>query len=425
MLMPSTTTERFLAMRGKEPDEAGFFWSGGPIEVAERTFFQSRFSGVTAFETDEGIVLVDSGVAALGPVLAGMLRQKSQAPIHTAIFTHGHVDHAHGLTAFLKPGQAKPRVIAQRKMLDRFARYELTSPFNAAINARQFGGTPHRAEKGGEYDNFRRPALMPDMLFDDELTVAVGGVHFDIRHRRGETDDHSYVWCGERQVLCCGDFIINALPNAGNPQKVQRYPWDWAAALREMAALGPKSLCPGHGGPVVRDAAKVARILTETADYLDTLVARTIAAMNAGAPPHVDIVRAVELPAATSPWLRAIYDEGEFIVRNVIRHYGGWWSGRPSELKPAPRADVAAEIAKLAGGAAALVARANAVAEGGNLRLACHLADFALEASPGDPAVQQAVAALYERRADGEAGLMSENLYRSAAVYAREGRPFV
>ena len=190
--MPSTTTERFLAMRGKEPDEAGFFWSGGPIEVAERTFFQSRFSGVTAFETDEGIVLVDSGMAPLGPILAGMLRQKSPAPIHTAIFTHGHVDHAHGLSAFLAPGQARPRIIAQRKMLERFARYALTSPFNAAINARQFGGTPHRADKGGEYDNFRPPTLVPDTLYDDAIDITVGGVSFDIRHARGETDDHSF-----------------------------------------------------------------------------------------------------------------------------------------------------------------------------------------------------------------------------------------
>ena len=114
----------------------------------------------------------------------------------------------------------------------------------------------------------------------------------------------------------------------------------------------------------------------------------------------------------------------EFIVRNVIRHYGGWWSGRPSELKPAPRADVAADRAPC-GRPAALMARADALAKGGDLRLACHLADFALEASPGDPGVQQAAAALYEQRADGEAGLMSENLYRSAAVYAREGRAFV
>ena len=152
--MSNKTSERFKAMRGRSPDEAGFFWSGGPIEVARRVFFQSRFSGVTGFETDEGIVLVDSGMAPLGPVLAAMLREKTKVPIHTAIFTHGHVDHAYGLEAFLIPGQAKPRIIAQKNMLARFARYELTSRFNAAINARQFGGSPERAGAGEEYDSF-------------------------------------------------------------------------------------------------------------------------------------------------------------------------------------------------------------------------------------------------------------------------------
>src|SRR2546423_14775350 len=77
--------DHFRAMRGKSPEDAKFFWSGGPVEVAERTWFQSRFSGVTAFETDEGIVLVDSGMAPLAPALAALLREKTAAPIHTAI----------------------------------------------------------------------------------------------------------------------------------------------------------------------------------------------------------------------------------------------------------------------------------------------------------------------------------------------------
>jgi alkyl sulfatase BDS1-like metallo-beta-lactamase superfamily hydrolase len=111
-------------------------------------------------------------------------------------------------------------------------------------------------------------------------------------------------------------------------------------------------------------------------------------------------------------------------VRNIIRYYGGWWSGRPSELKPAPRDNVAQEIARLAGGAAALLARARALAAQGDLRLACHLADYALEAQPGDPDVQGAVAALYEERAAGETSLMARNLFRSAAAYARAGRAF-
>jgi alkyl sulfatase BDS1-like metallo-beta-lactamase superfamily hydrolase len=153
-------------------------------------------------------------------------------------------------------------------------------------------------------------------------------------------------------------------------------------------------------------------------------VEQTLAAMNDGAPPHVDIVRRVRIPQSDSPWLQPVYDEGEFIVRNVIRYFGGWYSGRPSELKPAARATVARELAELAGGPAALLERARGRMRDGQSRLACHLADYALEAAPDDAGVRQGVAELYEQRAEGETSLMAVNLFRSAAAYAREGRPF-
>ena len=40
----------------------------------------------------------------------------------------------------------------------------------------------------------------------------------------------------EQRAICAGDFLIWAFPNAGNPQKVQRYPREWVDALRAMAA---------------------------------------------------------------------------------------------------------------------------------------------------------------------------------------------
>ena len=79
--------ERFAANRGKSADEAGMYWSGGPVEVASRTWFVSNFSGVTGFETEAGLVLVDSGTERLAPGLAAQFRKQTQAPVHTAIFT--------------------------------------------------------------------------------------------------------------------------------------------------------------------------------------------------------------------------------------------------------------------------------------------------------------------------------------------------
>lgn len=414
----------FREMRGKDPDEAKFFWSGGPVEVAERTWFQSLFSGTTAFETDDGLVLVDTGLQRLSTAIAGMLREKTAAPVHTAIYTHGHADHAFGLEAFLVAGQAPPRIIGHSAMPARFDRYQRTRNHNAAINARQFGGAVQLAEQSEAFDNFRWPDSFPDTFYDEQLTLKVGGLTFELHHCRGETDDHTWVFCRERRVLCSGDLFIYGVPNAGNPQKAQRYPWDWAAGLRQMAALAPASLCPGHGGMVVDDPAKIERMLLETADYLDAVVGQTLAALEDGSPPHVDIVHRVEPPASDSPWLQPVYDEAEFIVRNVIRHFGGWWSGRPAELKPASRDAVAAEMAALAGGAGKLAARAAELAAAGDLRLAGHLADYALEAAPDDTAVQQAVAEIYERRAAAEPSLMAKNLFSSAAAYARDGRPY-
>ena len=416
-------SRKFATMRGKTPEEAKFFWTGGPVEVAPRTWFASQFSGTTAFETDDGLVLVDTGTKQLAPVLAAMLRQKTSAPVHTAIYTHGHIDHAYGLEAFLVPGQKRPRVIAHSAMPARFARYAATAKHNAALNARQFGGTVE-AQTAQSYAAFAEPPMPPDTLYEDRLTIRVGGLRFELHHGRGETDDHTWVFSPDRGVLCPGDLFIWAVPNDGNPQKVQRYPWDRAKALRAMAALGPRALCPGHGGPVVGEPAKIVRMLTETAEFLETVVARTLAAMEQGSPPHTDIVTGVDLPKSDSPWLQPVYDDTEFLARNVIRFYGGWWSGRPSELKPAPRAALAAEIANLAGGARTLADRAAAIAAAGDLRLASHLADFALEASPTDDQVQAKVASVYELRAAQEESLMATNIFNSAAAYARAGKPY-
>ena len=64
-----------------------------------------------------------------------------------------------------------------------------------------------------------------------------------------------------------------------------------------------------------------------------------------------DAIHAVRVPAALEarPFLQPVYDEPEFIVRNIWRLYGGWWDGNPATLKPAPERALATELAALAG----------------------------------------------------------------------------
>ena len=247
------------------------------------------------------------------------------------------------------------------------------------------------------------------------MTLRLGGREVALFHDKGETDDHLWAWIPDARAIYTGDLFIWASPNCGNPQKAQRYAFEWAQALRQMQALGCELLLPGHGPPI-EGRERVHEALGDTAALLESLHDQTLALMNEGAPLDV-ILQKVRAPAELlqRPYLRPIYDEPEFIVRNIWRGYGGWWDGNPANLKPAAEDRLAAEVAALAGGAPALIDRARALSEQGEHALACHLAEWAARAAADDAAVRELRAAIYRRRADAQTSLMARSLYLAAA----------
>jgi alkyl sulfatase BDS1-like metallo-beta-lactamase superfamily hydrolase len=145
-------------------------------------------------------------------------------------------------------------------------------------------------------------------------------------------------------------------------------------------------------------------------------VRETLDRMNAGMALEA-ILRDVRPPArlADRPYLHAVYDEPEYVVRNVWRLYGGWYDGVPSHLEPAREDEIGREVAALAGGVGVLVARARALAASGDARLASHPIDWAVAAAPDDARAQEARAAIYEQRAKGADALMTRGIFTAAA----------
>jgi alkyl sulfatase BDS1-like metallo-beta-lactamase superfamily hydrolase len=393
--------------------------TGELSELADDVAMVEAFSHVVAFRTDEGLVLFDASVEGFGPAVRQRLREEwaPGEPVHTLVYTHGHVDHVGGARVLVDP---TTQVIGHENVPVRFDRYDLTNGYNAVINNRQFGARGAARGIGTGVASFFSDWVRPTVTYESSLDVSVGSLDMTLHHGRGETDDHTWTWIPSHKAICAGDFLIWAFPNAGNPQKVQRYPGEWAAAMREMAALSPELYLPAHGLPIA-GRERIAGVLDDVATALEGLVRDTLALMNEGWRLD-DIVHTVKVPASLldKPYLRPTYDEPEFVVRNIWRLYGGWWDANPATLKPAPATAVAAEVAALAGGAVALARRGVEVADAGDLRLACHLVEMAGLAAPDDADVHALRAQVYEARRTTELSLMSKGIYGQAAERSRE-----
>ena len=395
-------------------------------ELREGLAIVESFSHCVVLDVGDGLMCFDASGPGSGQGVVEAIRTWSNKPITTLVYTHGHADHVGGSVAFKKDaearGEKRPHVIAHENVAKRLDRYEETNLWNVAINKRQFGGI--RSDMSVEITEgaerfLSRSTLVPDETFTDQLTLNAGGTTIELHHARGETDDHLWAWLPEKKWIFTGDFIIWNYPNAGNPQKVQRYALEWAQALRKMIDQGPELLVPAHGLPI-EGKERIARVLDDIASSLESLVTEVVAMMNAGETLDT-IIHKVKVPSEVleKPYLRPLYDEPEFVVRNIWRLNGGWWDGVASHLKPAPNADLGAEIASLAGGPDVLMRRAMELLDS-DIRLACHLADLAGWAAPDDPAIHADREAVYEQRRNVEKSLMSKGIFKAAARESRE-----
>jgi alkyl sulfatase BDS1-like metallo-beta-lactamase superfamily hydrolase len=183
-----------------------------------------------------------------------------------------------------------------------------------------------------------------------------------------------------------------------------------------MAAMDAELFVPAHGLPIA-GAARIRTCLETVAVTLETLVADVIAAMNEGATLD-EILHSVSVPDATLgiPYLRPMYDEPEFVIRNIWRLYGGWWDGNPARLKPASDAAIGIEVVGLAGSIERLLGRALELSEAGDHHLACQLVEFAVGAAPESAAVHEARATIYTARRSAETSLMAKGIYQSAVA---------
>ncbi len=158
-----------------------------PVADGIITVHTTYFCGsVTAIRTGEGLVLIDTAKPDTARRTLEVIRSWDESPIHTVIFTHGHIDHTSGIAVIDAEADAKgvprPRIIAHRNVKRRMERYVASQGFNSLVQGQQFNMS------GYVYPVGQR---QPDAVYDETLSLAIGGRRFELFHGRGETDDAS------------------------------------------------------------------------------------------------------------------------------------------------------------------------------------------------------------------------------------------
>mmetsp|Transcript_1789 Transcript_1789/g.2052 ORF Transcript_1789/g.2052 Transcript_1789/m.2052 type:complete len:521 (-) Transcript_1789:138-1700(-) len=381
------------------------------------------FANCNVVETEEGLVMIDCGTAVAAPRIFETIRRESSLPLHTAIYTHGHVDHVMlQYTGFeeeaIKKGYPRTRVIAHENVSARFDRYRLTAGYNTEINRRQF-----QLPKTFEWERVYR---YPDEVYSSFRRLEIGTKVFELHHGKGETDDATIVYMPEERYVFTGDFFIWNTPNCGNPQKVQRFPLEWAQMLRKIASWKPQSLFPGHGPPIIGQD-RVSQALNDTIALLEQICSSTLGYLNKGKDLNF-IMNNVSFDKSLllKPYLYPKYDDPRFIAATLWRRYAGWYTFEITRLLPTPKAAVGAELARLIGTPTTMSRRALELIKTNDpvqIGVALELVEFALAAidatnlSDGDKnEIHLARAQVLRRKQRTETCLMARSIYKAAAI---------
>ena len=197
-------------------------------------------------DTSDGVFMIDTPQQ---PIDAFRWREhlETVGPIRHLVNTEPHIDHIAGNAYF--PGV---EVIGQRGMLPRYEEMVEQDPDSSWLVA-------HPAY----------PPNPPTRLFDDQLTLTLGGQSIEVIHHPGHTPPQTSVWLPGEGVIFTGDNVFHHVKTFIQ----EADPWQWLESLDAIRALDPAIIVPGHGEPCTTDyLAEQAEIIEAWVDAVTGMV---------------------------------------------------------------------------------------------------------------------------------------------------------
>jgi alkyl sulfatase BDS1-like metallo-beta-lactamase superfamily hydrolase len=226
-------------------------------------------------------------------------------------------------------------------------------------------------------------------------------------------------------ALCVAENATHNLHNVVTLRgAVVRDAHEWARYLTEAITLFSEraqvTFASHHWPTWGREEGR--RFLAEQRDLYAYLHDETLRLLNRGLT-GPEIAESFTLPEALDRrWhLRGYYGSVSHNVKAVYQRYLGWYDGNPARLWPHPPEAAAPRYVEAMGGADAVVDRARAAADAGDLRWAAELLDHVVFADPDHAGAKETLAEVYDRLGWGAENATWRNVFLTGALELRQG----
>jgi alkyl sulfatase BDS1-like metallo-beta-lactamase superfamily hydrolase len=405
-------------------------WQVRGFDAANATFI----AGKTGWIVIDPLTATETAKAALDLANAKL----GARPVVALIYTHSHVDHfggARGMVAQADVDAGRVKVVAPAGFLEHAVSENIIAGPAMARRAQfQFGTFVPKGPTGqisvgiGVAVAPGTQSLIPPNV---EITrtgqeLIIDGVRIQFQVTPGtEAPAEMNLYLPDLKLLDLAENANATMHNVLTPRgALVRDAKAWADYLTESIRLyGDRSdtLMTSHGWPRFGRAV-IADYLGKHRDAYKYLHDQTVRLMNDGLM-GPEIANRLTLPETLDrEWYnRGYYGTMSFNSRAVYQRYMGWYDANPVHLAPLDPADEAGRYVAMMGGAAPVLAAAQAAYEKGDDRWAGELANRLVYADATNTAARQLLARVYDRQAVAAESAIWRNMYLSGAQELRDG----
>ena len=355
--------------------------ANGLFKVTERLYQLRGFdiSNMTVIEGDSGLILIDPLTTAevSRAALEHYYAHRPKKPVVAVIYTHSHIDHYGGVRGVIDEADVKAgkaAIIAPAGFMEAISGENVLAGLPMMRRAQfQFGTMLPRGARGQVDAGLGKGVARgtPGLIAPTQSIVqpieehVIDGVTIVFQLApETEAPAEMHMFYPELGVLNMAEnacpLLHNFIPLRG---ALARDPRIWAKYIGDAIRMyAPRTdiLIGQHHWPTWgRDA--IVDYLEAQRDLYKHIHDQTLRHMNKGWRP-AEIAEAIDLPPGLAErWaVRGYYGSVSHNVKAVYQRYLSWYDGNPCNLHPLPPAPAARKFVEYRGGAAAVIARAEA-----------------------------------------------------------------